>query len=236
MTEHSFRIQHLTHSILGYSQNPSNDPHAPAILGSVTAAEANGFATIDALRPRVQEKKALKRKRGKKGDLEIVEGEGAYVGPWASWEGDGVQDIPDFMDEDGAEEEEAEAEEEAATFRKSKPRKNAYAQGAETSIFHGKSLTDYQGRTYMAPPLGVAPHIGGEAGSQECFIPKACVHTYTGHTQGVSVIRLLPGTGHLLLSGSMDTKIKVCTFHLLCFRELSMHLGSCGMCITKGIV
>lgn len=61
----------------------------------------------------------------------------------------------------------------------------------------------------MHPPLAEAPHLTQEPGSQECFIPKVCVHTYTGHTQGVSVIKLFPQTAHLFLSGSMDTKIKV---------------------------
>jgi len=81
----------------------------------------------------------------------------------------------------------------------------------ESSIFHGKSEQDYQGRTYMYPPYGVAPQLNQEAGSQESFIPKVCIHTWTGHTGGIAPIRLFPGTSHLLLSASMDTKIKVRT-------------------------
>ena len=50
MTEHAFRQQHLTHSILGYSANPSVDPNAPAILGNVEKAQANGFATLDTIK------------------------------------------------------------------------------------------------------------------------------------------------------------------------------------------
>ena len=93
------------------------------------------------------------------------------------------------------------------TGKKGKPKKGGW--GNEKSTFHGKTLTDYQGRTYMHPPLSEAPHLTSEPGEQETFIPKACVHTWTGHTAGVSVIRLFPNTSHLLLSGSMDTKIKV---------------------------
>ena len=63
MTEHAFRQQHLTHAILGYSANPSVDPNAPAVLGSVEKAMANGFQTIGAIKAPKATKKDLKRKR-----------------------------------------------------------------------------------------------------------------------------------------------------------------------------
>ena len=212
MTDHAFRRQHLTYSILGYSANPSMDPNAPAILGSVEKAAANGFATHDILGVNHAEKKELKRKRKKKGDLEIVDGDGAYVGPWAKWQGDEeVNDLPEGTYDAGGDEDEEE-EEEDQTVSKKRARRKLGAPGQESSTFHGKSMTDYQGRTYMHPPLAEAPHLTQEPGSQECFIPKACVHTWTGHTQGVSVIKLFPQTAHLMLSGSMDTKIKVISF------------------------
>ena len=210
MTEHAFRAQHLTHSILGYSANPSVDPNAPAVLGSLESAQANGFATIDMLRATKSQRNELKRKRKNKGDLETVEGDTAYVGPWATWEGEEPQSnflagVEVAEDDEGQEEQEE--EEQTFTIKKAKPKRGAI--GQETSVFHGKSMTDYQGRTYMSPPVAEAPNLLSEAGSQDCFIPKVCVHTWTGHTQGVSVIRTFPETGHLLLSGSMDTKIKV---------------------------
>ncbi|EPQ61066.1 WD40 repeat-like protein [Gloeophyllum trabeum ATCC 11539] len=207
MTDHAFRQQHLTYSILGYSANPSIDPNAPALLGNAEAAAANGYATLGSLSVPKERRKELKRKRKAKGDLEIVDGEGAYVGPWASWEGDEPQGIlPEGADVEEEEDDEDEPEEEIKT-KKAKPKRGA--PGQETSVFHGKSMTDYQGRTYMHPPISEAPQLQEEPGSQECFIPKVCVHTWTGHTNAVSVIRLFPQTGHLMLSGSMDTKIKL---------------------------
>ncbi|CAL1696273.1 unnamed protein product [Somion occarium] len=224
MTEHAFRQQHLTHSILGYSANPSVDSNAPAILGSLEKAQANGFGTIDTIKAPKSTKKDLKRKRKPKGDVEIVDGEGSYEGPWASWKGEEPQGaFPEGVEAEEEEEEEEEPEEQVQT-RKAKPKRGA--PGLESSVFHGKSLVDYQGRTYMYPPYSEAPQLQHEPGSQETFIPKRCIHTWTGHTQGVSVIRLFPNTGHLLLSGSMDTKIKLWDVytHGNCLRTFHGHM------------
>lgn len=234
MTEHAFRSQHLTHAILGYSANPSIDPNAPSVLGSLESAQANGYATIDTVRAPKSQRTELKRKRKNKGDLEVVEGDGAYVGPWASWDGDEPQN--NFLEGVDAEDETDEVEEEPepeSTTKKSKPKRGVF--GQEHSVFHGKSMTDYQGRTYMSPPLAEAPNLLSEPGSQECFIPKVCIHTWTGHTQGVSVVRLFPQTGHLLLSGSMDTKIKVCLRNSVYFELLSKSSYSFGMFIRTEI-
>ncbi|KAI6133313.1 pre-mRNA splicing factor [Pisolithus croceorrhizus] len=192
MSDHAFKTQHLTHAILGYSANPSIDPNAPAIPAKT------GFATIDSFRTTKTQKRELKRKRKDKGDLDIVDGEGAYVGPWASWD-----------DEQQDQTEDTEEPEPSVPRKKAKPKRGAV--GQEMSVFHGKSMTDYQGRTYMHPP------IAGSSPS-ETFIPKVCIHTWTGHTQGVSV--------HLLLSGSMDTKIKLWDIytHGNCLRTFHGHV------------
>ena len=220
MTEDAFRRQHLTHSILGYSANPSVDPNAPAFLGSLEKAQQNNFASLDGLKASHASRKEMKRKRKAKGDLEIVDGEDAYVGPWGKWEGDEPSTTPAAVfgadvGVEGEDDEESDDSEPDAQSIKKKSKAKRGAVGQESSTFHGKSLTDYQGRTYMSPPLAEAPHLTSEAGSQECFIPKVCIHTWTGHTSGVSVIRLFPETGHLMLSGSMDTKIKVSCYSIL---------------------
>jgi hypothetical protein len=77
--------------------------------------------------------------------------------------------------------------------------------GGPTSIFHGKSVTDYQGRTYMHPPAGLRPV------DHACFVPQssAAAREYKGHGKGVARIRLLPTTGHLLLSAGMDNILKI---------------------------
>jgi hypothetical protein len=47
--------------------------------------------------------------------------------------------------------------------RKSKSKSGA--PGQETSVFHGKSMTDYQGRSYMSPSYAEAPNLHTEVGS-----------------------------------------------------------------------
>jgi len=226
MTEHAFRQQHLTYSILGYSANPSADPNAPKFIGAVDKAQANGFRSIDMIGSTHAEKKAAKRKRNGKGNVDAVDGDDAYVGPWASWQSDQPSTSMPFPTEGPSDNEnEEESEEEPSAIRKKTKAKRGTA-GQESSTFHGKSMTDYQGRTYMSPPLSEAPHLTSEPGLQDCFIPKVCVHTWTGHTQGVSAIRLFPNTGHLLLSGSMDTKIKLWDVytHGNCLRTFMGHV------------
>ena len=232
MSDYAFRQQHLTHSIFGYSANPSVDPNAPAIIGSVEAARANGFDTLGSMKTTRLQKKALKRKRKAGGSLDVADGDDAYVGPWGSWEGDDAKETPVGEEED--EESEEESEEEQVVRKRGKPKRGA--PGQEHSVFHGKSMTDYQGRTYMHPPVVEAPQLQAEAGSQESFIPKVCVHTWTGHTQGVSVIRVLPNTGHLFLSGSMDTRIKVSPDTELRLWTSELILFSCGTYTPMGIV
>lgn len=52
--------------------------------------------------------------------------------------------------------------------------------GAKT-VLHIANTRDYLGRTFMVPPsdLKNKPH--------DCYVPKKVVHTFSGHTKGVSV-------------------------------------------------
>lgn len=74
-----------------------------------------------------------------------------------------------------------------------------------TTVFHGDSLRDFQGRSWMAPPPGLHP----DDELHECYIPKQCVKRLSGHTKGVQAIEFFPKTGHLLLSASLDGKCKI---------------------------
>lgn len=61
----------------------------------------------------------------------------------------------------------------------------------------------------MSIPKDVDVNLTAEAGTQDCYLPKTCIHTWSGHTKGVTAVRLFPGSGHLMLSSSMDTRVKL---------------------------
>lgn len=80
------------------------------------------------------------------------------------------------------------------------------------STFHGTAQArDYQGRAWHSVPAGLKAEQLGE--THECFIPKRCSKKLTGHTKGVQALEFFPGTGHLLLSASMDGKCKIWDCH-----------------------
>lgn len=72
-----------------------------------------------------------------------------------------------------------------------------------------KDAYDYQGRSFLHIPQDVGVNLKSDEPPEKCFLPKKQIHTWTGHTKGVSAIRWFPRSAHLLLSSSMDCKIKV---------------------------
>jgi hypothetical protein len=144
----------------------------------------------------------------------VLEGEDAYRGPWATYEGERIGELSGPTEEEREKyEKDLQAAEEAAEQEKEKRGKATPAKpiptGSEKTIFHGKEEHDYMGRTYMHVPQDLDVNLLGEPGTKECFVPKKLLHTWTGHTKGVSAIRFIPRSAHLLLSGSMDSKVKV---------------------------
>jgi pre-mRNA-processing factor 17 len=95
------------------------------------------------------QKAGQKRKREGKGDSGVVFGADAYKGPWAKFrektpeeEGSGSEiEVTDNSEEDGEE-----VPRPLATDYKPEGQE-------ETSEFHGESMYDYQGRTYMHVPM-----------------------------------------------------------------------------------
>lgn len=66
----------------------------------------------------------------------------------------------------------------------------------DKSMFHGKSLKDYAGRSWLEAPKDL------KAENEHCFLPKRWVHTWSGHTKGVNAIRCSPCASVLRFSWS----------------------------------
>ncbi|GFZ50906.1 Pre-mRNA-processing factor 17 [Saitozyma sp. JCM 24511] len=207
MDDYSFAIQQRTFDVHGYALNPSTTSGGDRpLIGSLNQAHQNGYASIDHMRVSRATKRETKRKRGGKGDAGVVDGEEAYMGPWAEWAGD--KDVDPVVEEEAEEwREEKKRREEAKEQAQEKMR----VAREEKSIFHGKELLDYAGRTYMHIPTDTDVKLNPSEGSAppNAYLPEKCIHTWTGHNKAVSAIRLFPRSGHLLLSASMDTKVKL---------------------------
>lgn len=81
-----------------------------------------------------------------------------------------------------------------------------------TSTFHGDEEFDYKGRSWIAPPAGLAALTADgdlDMDHHRCFVPKKCVYRFSDNDKGVHRIRLFPRTGHLILSGGLDGRCKV---------------------------
>ncbi|KAK9467035.1 WD40-repeat-containing domain protein [Lipomyces arxii] len=201
-----FRVQHRTYQALGYARDPSaNSDYAGSqgtFIGDVAKAEQTGGKDILDIKPTKKEIKELKRKRQKKGDSGVLDGENAYKGPWATYTD------PNASSSSSSSEEEVETDEEpqeAVTPSDKSSKPNA----TEKSQFHGSNLYDYLGRTYMHVPRDLDISLDKDPGEEQCFVPKRRIHTWAGHKNGVTALRFFPRHGHLLLSSGADAKVRI---------------------------
>ncbi|KAI9743560.1 MAG: hypothetical protein M1818_002875 [Claussenomyces sp. TS43310] len=194
LSEHTFRSQHRAIEQKGGPQREH--------LGGAASKE---------------EAARLRAKRQRKGDATIAEGEGAYVGPWAKYKQEEYEELGE--DEELASDEEYEEVEEEEVVESGAvvpalpqaivQRKEAEEEGQETTQFHGTEEYDYQGRTYMHVPQDLDIDLRKEPGSAKNYVPKKLVYTWKSHTKPIAALRFFPGSGHLLLSASADSKVKI---------------------------
>ncbi|CAG8466193.1 10231_t:CDS:10 [Ambispora leptoticha] len=215
-TESAFRTQQRTFASFGYARDPSLIvPGEGGIAGTGFVGDVEKAVTLKgATIYDPMAKHANLPNRKPKGDSGVLEGENAYQGPWAGYEGENIGTAV------GPSENMV-----SSRVDTTKEAKKQIEFGQEKTIFHGKSEFDYQGRTYMHVPLDLDVNLLSEPGTQECYIPKRLIHTWSGHTKGVSAIRFFPKSAHLLLSASMDTKIKLWDFYhdRICLRTFIGH-------------
>ncbi|KAJ3414503.1 pre-mRNA-processing factor 17 [Chytridiales sp. JEL 0842] len=201
MSDITFNTMQRTYNNFGYTVDP-NAQHSGQLIGDYEKMVQLGGATV--MDP-VKRPEGFKRRRKAKGD---PSNPSSYLGPWAGY----VDEDEKAPENVPTTEEQAAIEAAAARMAKdsiTKAPELVEEPGKEKTIFHGKEEFDYAGRTYMHVPTDVDVNLLGESGSQQCFLPKTLIHTWTGHTKGVNAIKFFPGSGHLLLSAGMDGKVKI---------------------------
>ncbi|QSL66923.1 hypothetical protein MERGE_001310 [Pneumocystis wakefieldiae] len=208
-SEATFRDQYRTFNAFGYARDPSLESlglQGPnAFVGDVELAmKQNGESVLERKFDK-RRAKQIKSFREKTGDLETVYGENTYKGPWAKYVFDEPEQTFSPPETDQDEEDEIPVSNPIIESQDI----DVNTTGIEKTIFHGESLYDYQGRTYMHVPYDLDINLLKEPGQQECFVPKKRIHTWEGHTKTISAARFFPRSGHLILSASMDSKIKI---------------------------
>ena len=210
ISDATFATQHRTYQSLGYSNDPSLNG---VYVGDLAKAQQLGGKNAVQLRPNKGESQAMRRKRQRKGDSSVVDGEGAYKGPWARYR-DEDQAIEDEAAMAGAElASDEEYEEDSivpANIEAPRIAGTDYAEiESEQTEFQGSSQFDYQGRTYMHVPQDLGIDLKKDTGSIKNYIPKSVIHTWKDHTKAITALRFFPNSGHILLSSSADSKIKI---------------------------
>ena len=210
MSESAFRTQSRTFQAMGYARNPSlHDAVAPEFVGDLSKAYEMGGQSIVEIATKKKDSAALRKTRDGKGVAGVLDGKNAYKGPWAAYK---VDKTPSPEPEELESGEEYEEDSIVPTIHESRrPDDTSH----ERSEFNAREEYDYMGRsTIMHVPQDLDVNLMGEPGQKECFIPKKLIHTWAGHHKGTNVIRLFPKSGHMLLSGGSDNKIKVPSFSL----------------------
>ncbi|XP_023218615.1 pre-mRNA-processing factor 17-like [Centruroides sculpturatus] len=190
-----FESQRRTFASYGYALDPTVDTQKEAqLIGKLEGNPEVGVTVFEKIKAREGDK----RKRLKNSDPSDIEG---FLGPWAAYEDEkrNIKPTP----------EEQEELNEIIAKRQKRGKQTDDKPMEEKTILHIKDPYDYQGRSFLNIPLDVGVNLKSEDPPEKCFIPKKLIHTWSGHTKGISAIRWFPKSGHLLLSCSMDCKVKL---------------------------
>lgn len=198
MSDATFTNQHRTFQSRGYAQEPNA---YGTLVGDLASVEKYGGRDV------VQMKTSrAKRQRQIKGDPSIVDGEGRYLGPWAKY-----QEEVQYEDEAALAEEELASDEEymdesvapvnMAPMNKAATDYQDDHSNQESTEFHGTSLVDYQGRSYMHAPRDIDIDLYKEQGLERTFHPKYVHFLFCFSARLGSSAKRLLGSSYIL--GSM---------------------------------
>ncbi|XP_066900833.1 pre-mRNA-processing factor 17 isoform X1 [Halyomorpha halys] len=200
MSEFQFENQRKTFQSFGYALDPSIDnmgriEDSIPVVGAVDVAKDTNLKTVF---ESTSKRPLDKRKRNKNDDPSDING---FLGPWGCYvdEKKVVKPEPEVA---------AELEEYLAK-RQKLGKKVEDKPLEEKTVLHIKDPVDYQGRNFLHPPQDVGVNLKSDSPPDKCFIPKSEIHVWKGHTKGISAIRWFPKYAHLLLSCSMDCRVKL---------------------------
>lgn len=194
-----FESQRLTFSSYGYALDPTADgsmDEGHRMIGSTEsgAPDSNALTVFEKTKVRAGDK----RKKAKNNDPSDIDG---FAGPWAPFKDEKRNLKPT--------EEEQEELDEILSKRNKKGRHTEDKPMEEKTVLHIKDAYDYQGRSFLHVPQDVGVNLRSSEPPEKCFLPKRLIHTWSGHSKGLSAIRWFPRSAHLLLSCSMDCKVKL---------------------------
>ena len=219
ISDATFTNQHRTFQSRGYAQEPNA---TGALVGDLESAVKYGGRDV------VQMKSSrAKRQRQTKGDPSIVDGEGRYLGPWARYQEEAQYDDDVALAEEELASDEEYIDESVAPVNMAPMNKAATdyqddLSNQETTEFHGTSLVDYQGRSYMHAPRDIDIDLYKEQGLERTFHPKCvpflffCFNTHSGNgTNRQPGSSYIPGSMAQNLSTLFDSFLRQIIFSWL---------------------
>lgn len=179
------------------AQNPSG---AFSLIRSGVASELSEVDPDSFERDRRQQH-GNPRGRAKKKKIEEPADPLEYQGPWAAPSEPDPQPAQPLDDQFAA----AKKVSQANPLLEISEKRDVSA-GGEYSVWH---LDDGCKEGFLHYPADEGIPLAKPA----ALPPKAVSHTWIGHSQAVNSIQLFPSTGHLILSGSADHKVKLWNFY-----------------------
>ena len=214
-----FEEQYYSFSNTGMGLNPAIGNEVVGSLGIECTETQRTYAppTISSKETK-ERRKEVRKKRKAFGDPS----QGEFLGPWAHYEGEkslgGSHELTEEQNQYLREVEEKRRQK----VEESKGEEEAGRAGIRVSaksVLHIDVERNYQGKSFLHPSVELKPY------KHVCYIPRKWMHTYTGHAKGVQCTRLFPRSGHLLMTGSLDNKIKLWDVltHRKCVRTYMGH-------------
>ena len=204
ISDATFTNQHRTFQSRGYAHEPNA---TGALVGDLESAKKYGGRDVVQMKP-----SRAKRQRQTKGDPSIVDGEGRYLGPWAKYQEEVQYDDDVVLAEEELASDEEYLDESVVPVNMAPMNKAATdyqddLSNQETTDFHGTSLVDYQGRSYMHAPRDIDIDLYKEQGLERTFHPKYVHLPICFKTGSASDTKWQTGSSYIL--GNMEPNLSM---------------------------